>query len=353
MAFPRLTLAQLRSLARATFAQKLKGADATLPKSNITVTADTIAALVYGLYGYADWLALQALPNTATDWGFLRRWGDLFGLTPNPAVAATGSAAFTGTTGTDVPIYTPWQDSLGNAYQTTADATLVVGATSIPSAALFGGASGNLAVGAPVTLTVAIAGVDATATVDGTGFSGGADAETAQAFGQRIADRVRNPPSGSGTVADYERWAKTVPGVTRVNVNPVGRGPGTVDVRFVMDGRAPNIVPLSADIAAVQAAITAVKPVTDDAQTFAPTLQAVNYQLKGSVVPASARAAVQAALSALHGGLEIGTGISVQGQVIPAVAAAAQLKGKFLLAPGTDLTADPTVVLTLGTVSYV
>ena len=45
MPFQRPTLSDLRLRARALFASKLKGADGTLPKSNITVSSDVIAAL--------------------------------------------------------------------------------------------------------------------------------------------------------------------------------------------------------------------------------------------------------------------------------------------------------------------
>src|SRR6202789_1904955 len=177
MPFQRPTLSDLRLRARALFASKLKGADGTLPKSNITVSSDVIAALVYGLYGYADWLARQALPNTADDWYYLSRWGALFGLSPKPAVTAGGNVYFTGHLGASVPHYTQIQDSLGNLYKTTADTTLGLSNAPTPIVALTGGVAGNLPAGALLTLTSAITNVNGTATVDGSGLSGGLDAE--------------------------------------------------------------------------------------------------------------------------------------------------------------------------------
>jgi uncharacterized phage protein gp47/JayE len=354
MPFRRPTLSDLRLRARALFASKLKGADGTLPKSNITVSSDVMAALTYGVYGYADWLARQALPNTADDWNFLLRWGALFGLTPLTATTAGGNALFTGTTGTSVPLNTKLQDGNARLYKTTAAATLVAGSTSIPVVALDGGTQGNLAPGAPLTLQTAITGVNGSATVDGSGLSGGTDAETAQAFGARIASRVKNPPAGSGTVADYERWALGVPGVTRAKATGLARGPGTVDIRFVRDNDPDGIIPSNDDIDDVQAAIDALKPLTDDAQVLDTlTTQTVNYQLSASLVKDKDRPAIAASLAAMHARLVIGTGLSFQGQMIPAITSAAQgLTGTFLTLPNGDVPADPDVVLTLGTITY-
>lgn len=351
MPFKRPTLSDLRLRARALFAAKLKGADSTLPRSNITVSSDVIAALVYGIYGYADWLARQALPNTADDWYYLLRWGALFGMTPKPATTASGNALFTGIAGTAVGNHTQLQDSLGNLYKTTAAATLITGNTSIPIKAVEGGAFGNLPAGAPMTLLTANPGINGAVVVDGAGLAGGVDTETAQAFGARIADRVKNPPSGSGTIADYERWALSVPGVTRATATPVEDGAGTVTVRFVMDGNPNGFLPGHDDIAAVDAVIQADKPLTDVVTVKAPNPQPVNYTLSPSVSP-SVRPAIAQALAAMHAGLDIGAGLSVQAQIIPAIFAAGHIKAKFLTQPGNDVLPDPSKVLTLGTIAY-
>jgi uncharacterized phage protein gp47/JayE len=356
MPFQRPTLSDLRLRARALFASKLKGADGTLPKSNITVSSDVIAALVYGLYGYADWLARQSLPNTADDWYYLSRWGALFGLSPKPPVPASGNALFTGIVAptSGVPHHTQLQDSLGNLYKTTNDATVLLqaGATPVPIVALEGGLAGNLPAGAPLTLLSVLTGVDGTASVDGSGLSGGLDAETAAAFGARISDRVKNPPSSAGTVADYQRWALSVPGVTRATANPIEHGLGTVTVRFVMDGNPNGILPGGGDVTNVTNVIMAAKPVTDTVNVKAPALVAVNYTLSASVVPTNVRPAIAQALATMHTGLAIGAGLSLQAQIIPVIAAAGKLTGQFLSSPNKDVPADFNSVLTLGTISY-
>ncbi|HEX4859684.1 MAG TPA: baseplate J/gp47 family protein [Rhizomicrobium sp.] len=351
MPFQRPTLSDLRLRARALFASKLKGADGTLPKSNITVTSDVIAALVYGLYGYADWLARQALPNTADDWYYLSRWGALFGLSPKPPVQSAGNALFTGSVNASVPHHTLLQDSLGNQYKTTADATLIAGATSVPIISLVGGAMGNLPAGAPLTLLAVLTNVDGTASVDGSGLSDGLDAETTQDFGARIAQRMKNSPSGSGTLADYQRWALSVPGVTRATANPLEHGAGTITIRFVMDANPNGFIPRSGDIDTVKAVIVAEAPVTDQVTVVAPTPQPVNYTLSPSV-PTNVRPAIAQALAAMHKGLAIGAGLSVQAQIIPAIGAAGNIKAKFLSQPLMDIPPNPALVLTLGTIAY-
>lgn len=42
------------------------------------------------------------------------------------------------------------------------------------------------------------------------------------------------PPQG-GSADDYDAWVRTVPGVTRVWLNPLGAGPGTVVLYTMFD----------------------------------------------------------------------------------------------------------------------
>lgn len=351
MPFTRPTLSQLRQQSRAAIASKLPGSDGTLRRSFIGVIADTLAGLVNGLYGFLDYCADQLFPQTQDNY-FLLREGALFGLTPFPAVPSSGKANFTGVEGTPVPDKTPLTDSLGNPYQTVGAVNLGAGATDIPVVALTGGADGNLASGAPLTLFTGISGVDGTAFVDSDGFTGGVDAETMDAFRARVISRMQNPPGGSGTKADYEKWALEVPGVTRATANGLERGAGTVNIRFVMDGRA-DPIPLSADIAAVQASIDASRPLTDDALAAAPTGTSVDYTLSDALVPAASRPAVAAALAELHRDLAIGDGLSIQSQAVPGIASVSGIKkGVFLTSPNADIDPDPTVVLLLGNITY-
>lgn len=89
------------------------------------------------------------------------------------------------------------------------------------------------------------------------------------------------PPHG-GAAHDYVSWAKEVSaGVTRVYVDPLAGGAGTVHVYFLMDNTYTNGIPQGADVAAVQAYINEVKPVTAVVTVIAPTAVAVNVEITG------------------------------------------------------------------------
>jgi uncharacterized phage protein gp47/JayE len=355
----RPNLSQLRSSARAAFAAKLPGADTTLRRSNITVSADTMAGFVNGEYGYLDYVFNQMfLSHGATDPFYIGVQGAEYGMAPAAATQAAGNAIFTGTSGTDIPNGTLLEDSLQNEYATQADVSIGGGGyVTVAIEAVEGGAAQNLAPGAPLTLVNAIAGVNATANVDGSGLSGGTDAQTPEAFAQQILARKRQPPQG-GTENDYVTWAKQVPGVTRAWALPLNRGPGTIDVSFVMDGRV-NIIPLSGDLAAVQAWINGHtdqygniigRPVTDDCVVFAPTPSAVNFTITG--VSTANQPAVTAALKALMATTAIGGGLSFQDQIIPAVAGAAGTDSFAVTAPSSDVAGVTGELLTMGTITW-
>lgn len=357
MPFTRPNLSQLVKQAQAAFDAKLPGADARLKKSVLNIAAAVMAGLVNGVYGYLDYLAQNLLPQNADAYTLLRQ-GALYGLSPTPAMAASGVANFTGVDGTAVPSGTQLQDSAGNLYATTADANLGVGATAIPVAAQFGGADGNLEAGAPLNLAAAISGVDAIATVDDDGFSGGADAEDIPtAFRARLIARIQTPPGGSGTVSDYEKWTReATPGVTRVTVAGGLRGAGTVDLRFLFDGRA-DPVPLSADLASVLAAVQANAPLTDvpGIQAIAPVAEVIDYTLPVArfSTPEQQSAAVQA-LSDMHLALKIGDGLSIQANAVPALAAVPGQAGasSVVTSPSVNIDPDPTKFLQLGNVVF-
>lgn len=357
MPYSRPDLAQLRQRARASFAGRLPGADTTLRRSNITVSADTMAGFVNGAYGYLDWIAKQLFLPTA-DSEYVLIQGAEYGMTPKGAAQAAGNGIFTGISGTTtIPAGFLWQDSLGNEYAAQASVTLSGGTATVPIEAVEGGSAQNLAPGAPLTAVVALAGLNATGNVDGSGLSGGTDAETYQAFAQRVLTRKRQPPQG-GIAYDYQNWALECAGVTRAWALPLNRGPGTVDLAFVMDGRS-DIIPLSGDIAAVQAYINGHqdafgnwigRPVTDDCVVFAPTPSAVNFTITG--LAASQQAAVTAALQALLQTTAIAGGLSFQEQMIPAIAGAAGGSAFDLTSPSADIAGATGTLLTMGTITF-
>jgi uncharacterized phage protein gp47/JayE len=231
--------------------------------------ARTQAGLVWSEHGYLAWLAAMLMPDLAGS-DYLARWGRIFGVASKPAAAAIGAATFSGLVNLPIPVGLLLLAVDGvTQFATTAGANISAGGSvTLPIAASQPGTVTNLATGATLTLGQAIAGVSPAATVAAPGTTGGADAESDDAYRSRVLLRIRTPPQG-GAPVDYLAWTLAQPGVTRAWVFPLHRGAGTVDVAFVMDGRS-NIIPLPADVAAVQAALDPLRPVTADCNVFAP-----------------------------------------------------------------------------------
>jgi uncharacterized phage protein gp47/JayE len=147
-------------------------------------------------------------------------------------------------------------------------------------------------------------------------------------------------------------------------VYPKNRGGGTVDVTFVMDGRA-NIIPTGADVAAVQAAIDAKRPVSDDCVVFAPIATAVNFHITGigdPVVQQSIQNSVADMFTAdtqAGGATDPATdnifagGLSFQDQIDPAVAAGAGATPFVIVAPVADVTCLTGHILIPGVYTWV
>jgi uncharacterized phage protein gp47/JayE len=253
------TLDETRRLNRDSIAAALPGADATIPNSVLRVLSDGNAALARLALLYLDWIAKQVLPDTAeSEW--LDRHGAIWLGGRNVAAFASGTAAVTGLEDTILPQGTPLASSAGLAFETTAQ--VVVGTTPTPVAirALDAGAGGNLVAGSPLTITVAVSGVDATATV--LELNGGVDTESDDSLRDRVLTHIRQPPHG-GAATDYVGWARAVPGVTRAWCAPNEMGVGTVTVRVMMDELRASAggYPTQADLDAVKAALDQVRPV--------------------------------------------------------------------------------------------
>lgn len=337
MPLPRPTLTGLRQQARAFLMARMPGADAALRRAVLRVVADVNAGFVNLEFGYLDWIVENLLPDSANE-EYLARWCGIFDIARNSAALAAGNAVFAGTNGVTIGAGTVLQTSNGGIqFQTTAAVTIAGGTATVAIEALVGGSDGNQDVGTPLTLVNAVAGVNATATVATGGLNGGDDQESLANWRGRLLDRIRQPPQG-GAAYDYRTWAKTVPGVTRVWVFPLNRGRGTVDVTFVMDGRT-NIIPTPTDVANVQAAIDAKRPVTADCIVFAPTAAPIDLTIQNLTpnTPAT-QAAVAANVKALY--LRAGDpgGTIAYADIDDAIGEAQDVTYHFLAVPSADVT---------------
>ncbi len=258
----------------------------------VDVLAAVWAGAVWLLYGALDWLARQLFGDTAERPELLRK-AAMYGITPVPATFATGTAIATGTNGEDIPAETILRLDDATTYRVTVGQTIVGGEATLPITAVVAGANGNVPDGTTLTFEEPIAGVDATAIVDGD-IDDGVDEEGTEEVRDRYLLRLREPPEG-GADQDYEAWALEVPGVTRAWVYPNENGLGTVVVRFVMDGEV-DIFPDAGEVAAVQAKLEAERPITAEVTAEAPTPLEVDFTIELTPDNVDTRAAVEAEL---------------------------------------------------------
>lgn len=256
-------------------ANQLPSAD-TGPDSDLFIRAASVASAVEGLYQHQAWIVRQIFPDTA-DTEYLELHAAVRGLTRKRAVSASGLIRFTGIPGTMVP---SGQSGTVNkqSYITTADSTLdATGKADIPAAAAVSGTAGNQPAGTIIQLSAIPAGIDSQATI--IDMTGGTEQESDSELLARLLELIRRPPAG-GNKYDYRRWAMNIPGVTAAYVYPLRRGLGTVDVVITAAGTLPS----AETIAAVQAYINEVRPVTaKDCYVLAPTL--LQVYIKTAILP--------------------------------------------------------------------
>jgi uncharacterized phage protein gp47/JayE len=298
MAFSRPTLSELIERARADIQTRLQGTDPWLRWQVEGVLAKVLAGLAHGMHGHLLWLSRQIMPDTAEN-EFMARWADIYGLTRNDPVAATGPIVISGTPTTVCPAGTTWQRGDGVQYTQDADATIPGGGSiAADVTAVVGGTDGNADAGTTVFLTAPIAGINNSATVDTDGISGGTDLETDAELLARLLLRIRTVPKG-GAAGDYVNWALEVSGVTRVWELPAWLGPGTVGVTFVRDndGVGAAIIPSAGEVTTVQDYLDTKRPVTAAVTVFAPTPVTFNRTMSITPDTAAVRTAIDTELA--------------------------------------------------------
>lgn len=308
------TLSDLRTQARANFAARLPGADTMLRRAVVTVLADVCAYPLYAAYRALVWVSKQTFVDSA-EAPYLDRRGAEFALAREQAVASVLTVNAVFTQAATIPAATLLQSSDLTQTYAVASAITATGAGTVAGSvtAQTAGSAANQSTGALLTLMTAIAGVQPTLQVTGTTTTG-TDLESDASLRARILARMQNPPQG-GAGSDFWQWARNSGVPTRAWVYPENSGIGTCDITFVIDTRSNNI-PLSGDIATVQAAINAAKPVIGSSTVFAPTADALSITVHGLNPNTSAmQAAIVAQLDALAasvppGGATYGDGVT-------------------------------------------
>lgn len=349
MPFERPDLPTIIDRIGADIESRLPGADARLRRSNLAVIARAEAGVAHSLYGYIEYYARQVIPDTAeSEW--LERWATIWGVVRKPAAAASGAVTFTGTNGVSIPTGTVLQRSDGAEFETIADGTISAGTVDIVTTARIAGDAGNTSAGSQLSLAAQVLGVTSAATVAAGGLVGGADVEADDALRQRLIARIQQPPHG-GASFDYIAWALEVPGVTRAWVYPMEMGPGTVTVRFVRDGDA-SIFPDAGEVAAVQAHIEALRPVTAELFVVAPVALAVNITVAITPDNPQVRNAVTAELADLFSREAVPGGTILISHIREAISLATGENDNVVTVPAGNVVAGAGEMPVLGVITW-
>jgi uncharacterized phage protein gp47/JayE len=355
---------QIRSLSEASvrirgaFRQYMPGTDSALANNFVTVVGKVIAGLAHEFELRMGYLARQLFIFTA-DGQFLALHCADIGVYRKQASAASGFIAGTGAALAVYPAGVRFVS--GNIiYTSTAPATAdASGALTVPVTSETRGAAANRDDGGLLALADPILYPDLSGswTVTAAGLGGGADTENDESLRARGLQRKRNPPGG-GTLDDYERIARDVPGVVAAWAFRGSNSIGSVFVYFLFSGRA-NLIPEPSDVAVIQSAIDAKRLIrVDDSVAVAPVPHPINITISGlSADTPDVRASISAAISAMfvarcRPGIAGNTFTLWREWISEAISGVAGEDHHELVTPAANIVLTGGEFPTLGTVTY-
>lgn len=360
MPFTRPTLAELIDRVRGDLRGRLEVDGPLLRRAMADVLGAVVAGAVHTLYGFLDFLAKQLFVATAEREALLRRTAP-YGIVPVAATFATGNVTATGTNGSEIPTGTIIKLDAATSYRVTTGQVIASGTATLPVTAVLAGASSNIPESTALTFESPVpgGGVNAAATVATGGITGGVDEEGTDEVRDRFELRLQQPPRG-GSAGDYVAFALAVAGVTRAWEFPRELGLGTVVVRFVLDDPETGEVgfPDAGEVAAVQAAIDAERPITAQVTAAAPTELAVAFTLHLVPDNADTRAAVTAELEDLmrrvaEPGDGVGSGTVLLSAIRTAIGVAEGVTDYTLTVPSANVVPGTGQLATVGTITFV
>ena len=360
------TLGDLVERGRRAFRTYLPGSDAWLWPNNIGPTAKVLAGMIHEVFGFADYISKQKFALTA-DSEHLDKHGEELGMARRPAEPARGIVRLEATDEIIVAAGALFRRSDGVEYRATLDAVLPgSGALDVSVVATTDGKATSALAGTPLQIVDGVSG-DALATVQG-GILGGRDVEDDEAFRARILFRKRNPPHG-GSAADYVLWTSEESGVSRVFVERLWMGAGSVRVFPLMDDLFPDGIPDAAAVLRVRDHIEMVRPAGAVVTVAAPAPVPIDVVISGmepdtSEVREAVKAELRAAFRRLsrvsgtdtaHGGMPyLATPATFSRSWIwQSVANAIGEERHIIEAPISDVALAPGAIATLGDVTFV
>lgn len=251
MSFAIPSLRDLTERTRQAFRSYLPGADAWLWPNNIAPTAKVIGGAMYELFQRLDYVQRQKFASTAEgEW--LDRHAYEVGLARNVAANSAGTVTFAAVGALVVAPGAIVARGDGVQFVTISGASTAGGSFSLPVKAVNAGKAGQTIAGTLFSAVSNVTGSPTSITADEGGLTGGADVESDAALRARILFRKRFPPHG-GSAPDYVEWVSAVPGVTRVFVERLWNGPGSVRVFPITDGATADGVPTASFLSTVRA----------------------------------------------------------------------------------------------------
>lgn len=268
------------------------------------VRATAIAAVGEGQYQHQEWILRQAFADTA-DSAYLEKHAAKYGIYRKTATFAGGKVRVRGAVGATVPV--GQQINVGDKVYLTAESAVIgaLGSAEIAVIATVAGSAQNQTAETAATLQSVPAGIDSSAVL--LTMVGGTDAESDESLLARYEERLRRPAAG-GNQYDFRNWCLEVPGVVDAFIYPLRRGNGFVDAVILGE----NGIPSAETLAAVQAHVDAVRPVTrkNGFLALAPSIQTVNVAvtitLSSGTDTDTATAAIKSAVNAYFDALKPG-----------------------------------------------
>lgn len=354
MPFERPTLQQIITRTQTDIESRLPGTDPKLRRSFLNVISRSLSGAVHGLYGHLDWLQKQIIMDTA-EAEILDRHANNYLKQPRKiAEKAKGNIVCTGTDTTLIPAGTTLQRSDAVEFTTDTDATITAGVATVAVTAILGGVEANTALGSELTFVTPLPGINSVATVDAGGLINGLEKESDEDLLLRLLSRIKKPPQG-GAKHDYIAWALEVAGVTRAWCYPLEDGAGTVKVRFVMDDKYIDSIPLPADVTTVHDYIEALRPLglaINGYTTVAPVAVPLNFTISVTPNTQAVRDAVIAELKDMIRRESEPGGIIRFSKIHEAISLAADESDHVLTAPSGDVTHTTNQIAIMGIVTF-
>lgn len=360
MPFDIPTLPALVERTARAFRANLKGSDAWLYPNNVADSSKVIAGAVWEPFSFLAWIWRQRFAHLC-DGDMLDRHGAELGMPRHQPAFASGKVSLTGTPGLAITAGLVLQRADGVRYEIVAASVMSgTGEADVLVEAQTAGKAGNAIAGVSLTLTAPVSGIASQAEVAPVGVGGGADTEPHEAYRSRILFRKRFVPHG-GAPHDYVLWARNVPGVTDVFVDPVtmDNGRSTVGIWFLMMDTYTNGIPQSADVDLVAATIAAVKPAGARVVVAAPVAVPVNIVVQGLAPDTTAvRGQIAVELAAMfRREMRVATltapAAVYRSKISEAISIATGEDHHVLAQPAADVALTAGQVATLGTITYV